>query len=29
VSNDVHVIIGDEEAGECVGTYQNGKVVLQ
>jgi len=29
VSNDIHVIIGDEEAGECVGTYQNGKVVLQ
>ena len=28
-SNDVHVIIGDEEAGECVGTYQNGKVVLE
>ena len=28
-SNDVHTIIGDEEAGECVGTYQNGKVVLQ
>jgi hypothetical protein len=28
-SNDVHVIIGDEEAGECVGTFQNGKVVLE
>jgi len=29
VSNDVHVIIGDEEAGECVGTFRNGKVILQ